>query len=205
MLELLRTNWNFLREETMKKERKKGGGGKLSRSEAVTVRLDPKLKLAAELAARKQRRTLSAFIEWCVSEMVVEVIIDPDDSQTAFHAMSTIWHSQEADRFWMMATNYPYLMSYEESCLWDLIKEKQDIWDGDYEKRKIPVENINFEPSSPFYRKAYEVLKDCLGGKTIEESEIDQQSSEIPMGFIEEVLDAQRIIIEEEKKSGKKK
>ena len=48
----------------MAKERTaKGGGAKLSRSETVTVRLDPKLRYLAELGARSQRRTVSSFIE----------------------------------------------------------------------------------------------------------------------------------------------
>jgi hypothetical protein len=50
--------------------KKKGGGGKLSRSEIVTVRLDPKLRFAVELAARKQRRTASSFIEWAITEAI---------------------------------------------------------------------------------------------------------------------------------------
>ena len=43
---------------------RKGGGGKLSRSETVTVRLDPRLRYLAELAARLHRRTLSSYVEW---------------------------------------------------------------------------------------------------------------------------------------------
>lgn len=45
-------------------------GSKLSRSEILTVRLDPKLRFAAELAARKHRRTLSSFTEWAVEQAV---------------------------------------------------------------------------------------------------------------------------------------
>ena len=41
--------------------KRKGGGGKLARSETVTVRLDPKLRYLAELAARIQRRSVSSF------------------------------------------------------------------------------------------------------------------------------------------------
>ena len=52
----------------MAEEKRKGGGGKLARSETVTVRLDPKLRYLAELAARKQRRTVSSFIEWAVEQ-----------------------------------------------------------------------------------------------------------------------------------------
>ena len=42
--------------------RKKGGGGKLNRSEIIQARLDPKLHMAAEIMARAERRTLSSFI-----------------------------------------------------------------------------------------------------------------------------------------------
>ena len=46
---------------------RKGGGGKLARSETVTVRLDPKLRYLAELAARLHRCTLSSYIEWAIN------------------------------------------------------------------------------------------------------------------------------------------
>jgi hypothetical protein len=51
-------------------ERKKGGGGKLFRTELVSVRIDPKLRFAVELAARKQRRTASSFVEWAIEEAI---------------------------------------------------------------------------------------------------------------------------------------
>jgi predicted HicB family RNase H-like nuclease len=38
------------------------------RSEVVTVRLEPKLKYLAELAARKQRRSLSSYVEWAIKQ-----------------------------------------------------------------------------------------------------------------------------------------
>jgi predicted HicB family RNase H-like nuclease len=40
----------------------------MPRSITVGVRLDPKVRYLAELAARKQRRSLSSFIEWVVQE-----------------------------------------------------------------------------------------------------------------------------------------
>ena len=74
----------------VKKIGKKGGGGKLSRSETVTVRLDPKLRFAAELAARKHRRTLSSFIEWAVEESVKNVYLDGVKA-TAYSAIDLAW------------------------------------------------------------------------------------------------------------------
>ena len=53
---------------TEKPESKGKGGGKLTRSEVVTVRMDSQLHYLAELAARKHRRTLSSFIEWAVQQ-----------------------------------------------------------------------------------------------------------------------------------------
>ncbi len=45
-------------------------GGKLSRTETVTVRLDPRLNYLCELAGRAQRRTKSGFIEWAVQRAI---------------------------------------------------------------------------------------------------------------------------------------
>jgi len=58
------------REKSAVSTGKQAMGSKLSRSEILTVRLDPKLRFAAELAARKHRRTLSSFAEWAIEEAV---------------------------------------------------------------------------------------------------------------------------------------
>src|SRR6516165_4850387 len=56
--------------------KRKGGGAKLVRSETVTVRLDPKLRYLGEIAARKQRRTVSSFIEWAIEDVLRRVSIE---------------------------------------------------------------------------------------------------------------------------------
>ena len=45
------------------------------RTKTIGFRLEPKLRFAAELAARKQRRSLSNFIEWAVEEAVKNVTL----------------------------------------------------------------------------------------------------------------------------------
>ena len=52
----------------MPPERKAKSSDSKRKSEVVTVRLDPKLKYVAELAARRQRRTLSSYIEWAIED-----------------------------------------------------------------------------------------------------------------------------------------
>src|ERR1700730_8829890 len=83
------------------KIRKRGGGGKLSRSETVTVRLDPKLRYLAELAARKQRRTLSSFIEWAIEENLKNIHLDDgsDSSKSIASQSAELWDVDAPDRF----------------------------------------------------------------------------------------------------------
>ena len=120
----------------IKKIGKKSGGGKLSRSETVTVRLDPKLRFAAELAARKHRRTLSSFIEWAVEESVQNVCLDGLKA-TAYDAIDLVWDVDESDRFVKLALYYPNLLTHDEEVLWKLICENGYLWKGYYRDNKL--------------------------------------------------------------------
>jgi len=111
--------------KTVKK--KKGSGGKLSRSETVTVRLDPKLRYLAGLAARKQRRSLSSFIEWVIKESLNTVNIKSNNlnnNKSIAEEASDLWDVNESARFTTLALNHPDLLTYEEQVLWKLIQEK---------------------------------------------------------------------------------
>lgn len=161
-------------------KQKKGGGGKLSRSETVTVRLDPKLRFAAELAARKHRRTLSSFIEWAVEEAAKKVSIkyhygSLDDSiepwdEYAIEAIENAWDVDEADRFAKLALNYPALLTHDEEVLWKLICECGFLWRGQYEEKPLRnvqvwtwvvcLQSINFER----LRENWENLKSVADG-----------------------------------------
>src|SRR5438445_7943906 len=87
-------------------------GSKLARSETVTVRLDPKLRYLAELAARKQRRTVSSFIEWAIEAALDQVFIRewPDGGKTISGASEALWDVDEADRFAKLALSYPEML-----------------------------------------------------------------------------------------------
>ena len=60
-----------------RKAKERASGGRLSRSETVTVRLDPRLNYLSELAARVERRTKSSFIEAMLEQKVHETLINP--------------------------------------------------------------------------------------------------------------------------------
>ena len=116
-------------------ERRKGGGGKLSRSETVTVRLDPKLRYLADLASRLHRRTLSSYVEWSIKEALdrVDLGLDVNGNRcTIGSEAEDLWDVDEADRFVKLALRYPHLLSHEEQVRWKLIRECGYLWRGRY-------------------------------------------------------------------------
>jgi hypothetical protein len=118
---------------------RKGGGGKLSRSETVTVRFDPKLRYLCELAARRNRRTLSSFIEATVKAAIDEEPLRPVGTPTWVVTNHTVgneaeylWDVDEADRLGKLALRYPDLLTHDEEVLWKLICENGYVWAGLY-------------------------------------------------------------------------
>lgn len=107
---------------------KKGGGAKTTRSETVTVRIEPKLRYLAEIAARTQRRTLSGFIEWAVEDSLKNAWLDANTSVA--NCAETLWDVDEADRFVKLALYAPSLLNYDEQRLWKLIREYGLLWKG---------------------------------------------------------------------------
>jgi hypothetical protein len=121
----------------------KKGGAKLSRSETVTVRMDPKLNYLCELAARAQRRTKSSFIEWAIADSLKHVQLPevPYDQRsfegedpTVQEKASQLWHVDEPDRVAALALIAPALLTHEEQLVWRLVRENGYVWRGQYDK-----------------------------------------------------------------------
>ena len=120
------------------KNRKAKLGG--PRTEVFALRLDPKLKYLAEIAARKQRRSLANFVEWAIEESLERVPLTEADingnEQTVASVASQLWALDEPDRLRSLVTKYPELLSYDEQLVWRVISEhcaynletKQTIW-----------------------------------------------------------------------------
>ena len=114
------------------KQKKAGTSETTSRSKVVGVRLDPKLRYLTELAARKQRRSLSSFIEWAVEETLKrEVIRETDVNRSCIaEEAGELWDVDEADRFAKLAFRYPELLTHDEQLIWKLVRENGHLWDG---------------------------------------------------------------------------
>jgi hypothetical protein len=114
--------------------RKRDEGGS-KKSEVVTVRLDPKLKYLAELAARKHRRTLSSYIEWAVEQSLSRVSLTESwegNAVTVADAERThsLWDLDEPDRIVRLALSYPDLLTHDEQLIWKLVRENGYCWKG---------------------------------------------------------------------------
>ncbi len=116
-----------------KTTRDSGGGRK---SQIVTIRLDPRLKYLAELAARRQRRPLSSYIEWAIEESLrqVQPQYNPglNEEQTLADEASSLWDVDEADRLANLALRYPELLTHDEQVIWKLIRENGFLWRGQF-------------------------------------------------------------------------
>ncbi|MDD4463374.1 MAG: hypothetical protein PHR86_03900 [Desulfobacterales bacterium] len=115
--------------------KKKGGGGSLTRSQVVAVRLDPKLHYLTGLAALKHRRTLSSYIEWAVQESLKNVYLatEPEynDRLYSLHEEGDgLWDVDPPDRFAKLALRYPELLTHTEQIKWKLIRENGYLWKG---------------------------------------------------------------------------
>ena len=111
-----------------------GRGGTLSRSETVTVRLDPKLQYLAQLAARSHRRTLSSWIEWSIKTSIDQEYLPASDATSEHHrlgdAAKFLWDVDEAGRLAQLAFHYPSLLTFEEQLLWKLVRDNGYFWRG---------------------------------------------------------------------------
>ena len=113
------------------KNRKAKAG--VPRSEVFALRLDPKLKYLAEIAARKQRRSLANFVEWAIEEALKGVPLAAADINgnrpTVANVAAQLWALNEPERLRNLATHYPELLSYDEQLVWRVINE-HSTYDG---------------------------------------------------------------------------
>jgi len=109
-------------------------GGKLCRTQTVTIRLDPKTKYLAELAALKHRRTLSSFIEWSIEQSIGSTHLEEADSwgnhPTITEEANALWDVDEPDRFVKLALRHLNYLTFDQQKLWKLICSEEYLWKG---------------------------------------------------------------------------
>jgi hypothetical protein len=122
-----------------------------------------------ELAARKQRRTVSSFIEWAVEQALPLVMLPGDASSGPIdlaHASVILWDPDEADRLAKLGLYYPDLLTYDEQVLWKRIQECEALWLVDFNQlRGLPPQEQDTKLCYPALRLHWEWLKKMAAGE----------------------------------------
>lgn len=149
------------------------------KTEVFAMRFDPKLKYMAEIAARKQRRSLANFIEWAVELGLKETKLLPGLRDTALHMSTTIWDISEPDRLVKLAFNLPELMNYDEQILWNVICETAFLWkgkkdsDGDLQWNTDDVSKLRLDR----LRRKWQIIKKVATGEA-DRSQLSDSTTE---------------------------
>jgi hypothetical protein len=133
-----------------RKKTPKKAGGKLTRSETVTVRLDPQVRYLSELVARKHRRTLSSYIEWALLDCLNRETLRETGhgnltEPPVIKIADQLWDVVEADRFANLVFSYPELLTHEEQRLWKIMRTSKFLWRESGDRDRINKANLIIE------------------------------------------------------------
>lgn len=104
---------------------KSGQGSR--KTETLTLRLDPKVKMMIELISRIRRRSITGVVEAAIEEVAYDTGVPYfDDGRINNHPLgsilSDVWSTDESERFINMSYRFPTLLTYEEQRIWETIK-----------------------------------------------------------------------------------
>lgn len=96
--------------------------GSRSKSEVITIRINPKLKFGLELMARLHNRSVAQTVELSIQR----VLEDPYDGIQNLRdvrydrdIINKLWSPHRGERLFKMVIEHPELLNYEEEVLWN--------------------------------------------------------------------------------------
>ena len=127
---------------------KRKPAGEQAKGLTLTIRISPKSKFVMELLARKQRRTVSAVIEWLAMQAADEAFsesvefIENGVTRTVKRSLSDLlWDVDEVHRLINLAGLAPELMTYDEELIWSTIKNETGFWVENARELFLPVKD----------------------------------------------------------------
>ncbi|AZE37691.1 hypothetical protein C4K06_4676 [Pseudomonas chlororaphis subsp. aureofaciens] len=116
--------------------------GETSTTVSVGVRIDPKVKFALDIMGRLQKRSLTAVIEWAISNAISQQAIDKS-TYSMGELLDKIWSTDESTRLVMLAFYLPQALTYDELRLWETIQASGYFWhkypDGTYDENNLDM------------------------------------------------------------------
>lgn len=101
--------------------------GESSTTVSVGIRIDPKIKFALDIMGRLQKRSLTAVIEWAISNAIAQQALDLDGG-TLTSVLDDVWSTDESVRLVMLAIHLPAALTYDELRIWETIKASSYFW-----------------------------------------------------------------------------
>lgn len=151
-------------------KKNKSEGSKLSRTEVVTVRLDPQLRYGVEQASHKHRRTASSFMEWAAEQALSQVTVRNyrGEEQTVLDSHAACWDVEESDRSINKALLYPELLTHDEQRVWKLVSDNPYFWHSKAEPSGIPsrhplIDRVNRFRVRQHWQTLNQVARGALG------------------------------------------
>ncbi len=123
--------------------------GKQNKLAPVSFRLDPKIKFAAEIMARHQRRSLASTVEWALlrsMEGSVQVGAASGDAITLNELVNSTWNEDEFIRSIKVAFTVPHLATHEEACIRTVIMASSPLFLPKKKNREVhDLDRVNFD------------------------------------------------------------
>jgi len=130
--------------------------GEVSTTVNVGIRIDPKIKFSLDIMGRLQKRSLTAVIEWAISNAIAQEVVDgPEgDGQPVSKVIDRVWSTDEATKFINMCFEMPSVLTYDERRIWDTVLLSPIFWKVEWGAQ----DRSNFDES--VYRDNWEGLKE---------------------------------------------
>src|SRR5262245_9991943 len=99
----------------------------------MTLRLEPRLRFALNLLARKRRRSMASIMEYALYKAIEDSAdgLFRRTGGTDEDLLELTWDPEEADRFVKTGLHWRHIFTYEEELLWKVIQEDRKFWKGE--------------------------------------------------------------------------
>lgn len=145
---------------------------------SVSLRVDPAIKYAIDIAARVQKRTVTGVVEWSVEKALAEVMMPadflvegskgpvlPEPVSVMAAVKERLWSPDESIRLVTLAFQYPSLLTFDESRVWESIRLSPPFWK--FTPRVLveanPWKNARLEVISAYWGKLLERVQEAGG------------------------------------------
>lgn len=142
----------------------RGAGGRLRRSEVFTIRMDPRTRWGVALAAQKEHRTASQFVDSAISEALDRVEVSPAVGKkpaiTVFQVLRDLWSLDELERLRRLKELYPELLSPGEM---ERLEKETMVWIQNYRQLEQVTKHIADSEEDPEkIHKALTMVSECM-------------------------------------------